>query len=201
MSREHAGSGALGDLLAHTISLSQYLVGDTEAVSGMTQIVFPERPDFYDPSKIYQVENDDICQYTFRYKNGAIGYMSSSRVAAGRKMGVDYEIQLTKGAIRFTLERMNEVQIYRHDDNPQERGFKTVLVAPGHGDYSRFYGGAGIEIGYSDGKVCDAYHFLSCVAENRQPEIGFEFGDKVQKIIDAVLESAANGSKWVKVKE
>ena len=201
MSKEHAGSGALGDLLAHTISLSQYLIGDTAAVSGMTQIVFPERPDFYDPSKIYKVENDDICQYTFRYANGAIGYMSSSRVAAGRKMGVDYEIQLTKGAIRFSLERMNEVQIYHHCENPEERGFKTVYVAPGHGDYSKFYGGAGIEIGYSDGKVCDAYHFLRCVAENKQPEIGFEFGDKVQKIIDAVLESAANNSKWVEVKK
>ena len=74
-------------------------------------------------------------------------------------------------------------------------------MAPGHGDYSKFYGGAGIEIGYSDGKVCDAYHFLRCVAENKQPEIGFEFGDKVQKIIDAVLESAANDSKWVEVKK
>ncbi|MPN40638.1 Inositol 2-dehydrogenase/D-chiro-inositol 3-dehydrogenase [bioreactor metagenome] len=68
MTKKHAGSGALGDLAAHTISLSQYLIGDTAEVSGTTKIIFPERPDFYDPDKIYKVENDDIVQYTYRYK-------------------------------------------------------------------------------------------------------------------------------------
>ena len=200
MTKKYAGSGALSDLAAHTISLSQYIVGDIESVSGITKILFPQRPDYYDESKIYDVDNDDIVQFTYKYKNGALGYIVSSRVAAGRKMGVDYEIQLTKGSVKFTLEHMNEVQIYRHHENPDERGFKTVMVAPGHGDYSKFYGGAGIEIGYSDGKIIDAYHFLKNVSEGSKPEIDFCFGDKVNKVIDAVLESADADGAWTKVK-
>lgn len=199
MFKSASASGALGDLASHTISLSQYLVGDMAEVCGMTKIIVPKRPDPKDPSKMLPVENDDLVQFMFRYENGALGTIFSNRVACGRKMSLTYEIQLTRGCIVYTQERQNEVQIYRHDDKKTERGFKTVLVAPGHGEFGRFFGGAGIGLGYADQKTIEAFHTLTCVAENKKSEIDFRFGCKVNMVIDAVLESAETG-KWVEVK-
>lgn len=200
MLKSASASGALGDLASHTISLSQFIVGDIEEVCGMTQIFVGERPDPKDPAKMLPVENDDLVQFMFKYKNGASGTIFSNRLAAGRKMALGYEIQLTNGCIVYTQERQNEVQIYRHDDPKTERGFKTVLIAPGHGEFDKFYGGAGIGLGYADQKTIEAYHTLKCVAEGEKSPIDFRFGMKVMQVIDAVLASAET-RQWVKIDE
>lgn len=199
MFKSASASGALGDLASHTLSLSQFLIGDIAEVCGMTKIIVPERPDPKDPTKMLPVENDDVVQFMFNYANGACGTIFSNRLAAGRKMSLGYEIQMTKGCIVYNQENQNQVQIYRHDDDKRERGFKTVLIAPGHGEYDRFYGGAGICLGYADQKTIEVYHTLKCVAEKTFCEIDFRFGMKVMQVIDAVLESAEN-RHWVTVK-
>lgn len=198
MFKSSSASGALGDLASHTISLSQYLIGDISAVCGMTQILVPERPDPKDPSKMLPVENDDLVQFMFTYQNGACGMIFSNRLAAGRKMSLGYEIQLTKGCIVYNQENQNQVQIYRHEDDKRERGFKMVLIAPGHGEYDRFFGGAGICLGYADQKTIEVYHTLKAVAEKTPCEIDFRFGMKVMKVIDAVLESAET-RRWITI--
>jgi predicted dehydrogenase len=198
MLKSASASGALGDLASHTISLSQYLVGDIAKVCGITKIIVDKRPDPKKPFIMLPVENDDIVQFMFIYQNGALGAIFSNRLAAGRKMSLSYEIQMTGGCIVYNQERQNEVQIYRHDDNKRERGFKTVLISPGHGEYDKFYGGAGIGLGYADQKTIEAYHTIKCVAEHKPMEIDFRFGAKVMQVIDAVLESA-DSRKWVKV--
>lgn len=194
-----SASGALGDLASHTISLAQYLAGDLTRVCGMTRIIVPERPDPKNPAVMLPVENDDLVQFMFACGDGAIGTIFSNRLGCGRKMSLEYEIQLTRGCIVFTQERQNEVRIYRHDDRPLERGFKTVLIAPGHGMYSHFFGGAGIELGYSDLKTIEVYHAIRHSAEKTPNPIDFRFGCKVNMVIDSVLESAAAGA-WVDVK-
>jgi predicted dehydrogenase len=198
MLKSASASGALGDLASHTLSISQFLVGDVMEVCGMTKIIVDKRPDPKDTSKLLPVENDDIVQFMYTYKNGALGTIFSNRLAAGRKMALGYEIQLTNGCIVYTQERQNEVQIYRHNDNKRERGFKTVLIAPGHGEYAKFYGGAGIGLGYADQKTIEAYHTIKCVAEHKPSEIDFRFGAKVMQVIDAVLESAES-HKWITI--
>ena len=199
MFKSASASGALGDLASHTLSLSQYLVGDIAEVCGMTKIVVPERPDPKDPSKLLPVENDDVVQFLFNFQNGACGAIFSNRLAAGRKMSLGYEIQMTNGCIVYNQENQNQVQIYRHDDDKRERGFKTVLIAPGHGEYERFFGGAGICLGYADQKTIEVYHTLKCIVENRHCEIDFRFGMKVMQVIDAVLESAET-RQWVAIR-
>src|SRR5258708_13611443 len=43
-SRELAGTGALGDLGAHAVSVAQFLMGDVTAVAAQAQTIFKERP-------------------------------------------------------------------------------------------------------------------------------------------------------------
>lgn len=200
MFKSASASGTLGDLASHTISLSQYLVGAISEVCGMTKIVVPELPNPKNPSEMLPVENDDVVQFMFTYENGAIGAICSSRLAAGRKMSLGYEIQLEKGCIVFNQEQQNQVQIYRHAGDKRERGFKTVLVAPGHGDFEIFFGGAGIGLGYADQKTIEAYRILKSIADGTQYPIDFRFGAENMQIVDAVLKSDET-RQWVKISE
>ena len=43
-SRAEAGSGALGDLMAHVVDMTHYLVGPIERLSGRTATMIPRRP-------------------------------------------------------------------------------------------------------------------------------------------------------------
>lgn len=189
--------GSLGDLAAHVLSISQYLLGDIVSVSGMTTIVYPERKD--SQGEIQPVENDDVAQFLCRYANGGIGYISSSRVAPGRKQAEVLEAQFTKGIITFSLERMNEINIYRHADAPTDQGFKNIITAPGHGEYGQFWSGPGIGIGYEDLKTIEEHHILQNIVDGTKPVADFAFAAKIDRVMEAVLESAETGA-WVDVK-
>lgn len=189
--------GSMGDLAAHVLSISQYLLGDIVSVSGMTTIVYDQRKD--NSGNTQPVENDDVAQFLCRYANGGIGYISSSRVAPGRKQAEVFEAQFTKGIITFSLERLNEINIYRHADAPVDQGFKNIIAAPGHGEFGKFWSGPGIGIGYEDLKTIEEHHILENIVNDTQPVVDFVFAAKINRVMDAVLESSKTGS-WVDVK-
>src|SRR5699024_9517325 len=148
-----SGSGALGDLGAHLLSISQYIMGDMQSVNSLTETFIKERPKQGGSSETANVENEDIVTLIAKYKNGALGTISSSRIAAGRKNNLAYEIQGTKGTIYYSLESMNEVHVYFTSDDSRDRGFRKVFLSPEHEGYSAFQPAAGIAIGYNDTKV------------------------------------------------
>lgn len=114
MIKKYSNGGSLCDLGINILAVSQFLVGDITSVCGMTNVIHKKRKDL--KGNIMEVENDDIAQFIFEYKNGAMGYISSNRVAPGSKQDMKFKIHLTKGAIRFSLERMNEIMIYKVGD-------------------------------------------------------------------------------------
>jgi predicted dehydrogenase len=105
-SRELAGSGALGDLGAHTISVAQFLVGDITMVSAQSQTFFKERlvPEFdagysstlSGSAKKRLVENDDQIQSLVKFASGAAGVIEASRICAGRVFGISWEVSGTE---------------------------------------------------------------------------------------------------------
>lgn len=189
--------GSMGDLAAHVLSISQYLLGDITSVTGMTKIVYDKRKNA--KGEVLPVENDDVAQFLCRYANGGIGYISSNRVAPGCKQAEVFEAQFTKGTIRFSLERMNEINIYYADDEAVDQGFKNIIVAPGHGEYGNFWSGPGIGIGYEDLKTIEEHDVLSNMANGTKPVVDFVFAAKIDRIMEAVLESSETGA-WVDVK-
>jgi predicted dehydrogenase len=189
--------GSMGDLAAHVLSISQYLLGDITSVSGMTKIVYDKRKNA--KGETLPVENDDVAQFLCTYANGGIGYISSSRVAPGRKQAEVFEAQFTKGIISFSLERMNEINIYYADDKAGDQGFKNIIVSPEHGEYGRFWAGPGIGIGYEDLKTIEEHHVLENIVNGTQPVVDFVFAAKIDRVMEAVLESSRTGS-WVNVK-
>ena len=208
--RKLAGTGALGDLGSHTISLAHFLVGDIAEVCGMniTRIkerVVPVSGSGYAATAqsggdMRPVENEDITECLIRFENGAIGSIGTSRVGMGRKLGLGYEIQGTKGSLFYTQERMNELKLYRHSDPEREKGYKTVYIGPEHPGYRAFFGLAGIGLGYNDQKTIEAHHLITAVAHGQlvQPDVRFAYG--VNKVIDAI-DLSCQERRWVQVSE
>ena len=210
LERAKAGSGALGDMASHTMSLSQLLVGEMVEVCGVTGIYVKERKVAAGGSghtaragadaAMRPVENDDTVLFLVRYANGAIGCIESSRLGSGRKLGPQYEIHGTKGALFFNQERMNEIRLYRHTDPAAERGYKTIYIGPEHKGYAPFYPIAGIGLGYGDQKILEARELLEAVATGRKAEPDFRFAYRINRIVDAV-ELSVREHRWVRIDE
>jgi len=197
---KQAGSGALGDLGSHLLSVSQYIMGDIDSVNAISKIYIPERPVKAGSSEMGKVETEDYIAFTASYKNGSVGQLSSSRVATGRKNYLAIEIQGTLGTATFSLERLNEVNVYFHNDASIDRGFRNVLLGPDHGDFGAFQPATGINISFSDQKVIEVATVLNAFTNGKDYACNFEFGAKIDTCIEAILKSAQS-HQWEQVEE
>lgn len=200
--KEKAGLGALGDLAAHIVQMSQYLLGqDIRAVIGDMQTVIKNRPNPHNLQERLDVENEDQATALVRFDNGCMGTIETSRIACGRKMGLSYVITGTKGSISYTQERMAELKLYLHDEDPARQGFKTILTGPLHPDYKNFCVSAGHGIGFNDQKTVEIRDLVNGLASPEgvlYPD--FEEGYKVSRVLDAIALSY-HQKRWVNVEE
>jgi predicted dehydrogenase len=195
-----SGSGALGDLASHLLSVSQFLLGDIVNVNALSKTFINQRPVAPGSSELAEVENDDLITILANYKNGAVGTLASSRVATGRKNHLAYEIQGTKGSVHYSLERLNEVNVYFTSDESADRGYRTVFLGPDHGGFRALNPATGIAIGFNDIKVLEVHELLSAVTNGTPYICDFEFGSRVDQTIHAILKSA-DEQRWVNVTE
>lgn len=202
-SRDQAGSGSLGDLGSHVISVAQFLMGDVESVAGQQQTFFATRPapgggSGYGASldasgRRLDVENEDQFQALVRFANGAGGTIESSRIAAGKIFGVYWEVSGTEGTIVMDGERFNELKIARYSDEKHDRGFKTLLAGSQVEQFNGFFGFdfAGGGLGYFDVKVIEVHDLIQGILGREGCFPNFRFGYDNQRIIAAMERSAA----------
>ena len=207
-SRELAGSGALGDLGAHAISVAQFLMGDVTAVAAQAQTVFKERPvpefDAGYGSKVAAdakkraVENEDQIQSLVKFSSGAAGVIEASRISAGRVFGVFWEVCGTEGTLVNNGERFNELQVFRMREAKRDRGFTTIFCGSQAPQYSAFFGFdfAGGGLGYFDMKVFEVHDLVQAIGRDERCFPDFEFGARNQEILEAIDISSRSGS-WV----
>lgn len=193
-----SGSGALGDLGSHLFSLSQYILGDIRAVSAVSKIVIPKRAKFAGSTEMVDVENEDLIVILAEYASGVIGTIGTSRVAAGRKNFLSFEIQGTLGSVHYSLESLNEVHVYFTSDESRDRGFRKVFLGPDHGGFRALNPASGIAIGFNDMKILEANQLLSAITRGTPYVCDFEFGWKVDRTVSAILQAAAQ-RRWVEV--
>ena len=94
LDKDVAGSGALGDLGAHVIDLARYLVGEINAVSAHTRTFVKDREG-------QAVTVDDAVESVVDFENGAVGTIEATRFASGRKNGLTFEINGSKGSLEL----------------------------------------------------------------------------------------------------
>lgn len=205
-SAEVAGSGALGDLGAHSIDLAQYLVGDQiDRVSGHLKTFVDERPvpgadgggldaAGSETRETRPVTVDDAYTAQAEFRNGAMGLFEATRFATGHKNSNTIEINGSKGSIRFDLERLNELEVMADDS----RGFETVLVTDPDDPYIDHWWPPGHVVGWEHTFVHENYEFLSASANGEPHSPGFQTGLDVQRVLAAIGESDDTGA-WVDV--
>ena len=189
---ERSGSGALGDVGAHTIDLARWLTGEIDRVSGHLDTFVTERPAGGDGTR--PVTTDDEYSAIVTFENGATGVFEGSRVATTRKGGNEIEMYGSEGGFRFDMERLNELEVYTQDAD----GFERVLVTADDHPYMNAWWPTGHVIGWEHTFVHENYEFLSAIAEGRPYSPDFETGVAVHRVVDAIQQSDEDGS-WVSI--
>jgi predicted dehydrogenase len=205
LQKDVAGAGTLGDLGAHIIDLARMLVGEIEAVTGLTTTFIKQRPVLAETtsglgaaagSEMGEVTVDDAALFLTRFASGAVGSFEVTRFAKGRANYNSFEINGSKGSIVFNLERMNELQVLFDDDPADVRGFRTILVTDASHPYLQAWWPAGHIIGWEHTFTHTVRDLLDGIASGTAPAATFADGVRCQAILDAVEQSA--GSKaWV----
>jgi predicted dehydrogenase len=202
-SRDVAGLGSLGDIMSHVVDQAHQMVGRIVAVCADQVIQIGERPVAEGATQfavaaegapLREVENEDYAVAMIRFENGARGVLEVCRTMVGRHCDLGFELHGTEGALGWSFQRMNELQLYLPPVADQDVGYRTVFAGPQHGDHGRFEPDTGVGIGYSQLKVSEANAFLAAIASGEQRSPGIAEALAGAGVIDAMLRSAASGS-------
>jgi len=204
-----AGSGSLGDIGAHAIDLVEHVTGaQLSTVSGTLETFVTERPLMAEgvglsgtaSTERGQVTVDDAAFFLGRLAggaaDGAIGTFEATRYATGRKNGLTLEISGSAGAIQFDLESMNELRFYDATAPAGEQGFQRILVTEPEHPYMAAWWPTGHLIGYEHTFSHEVKDFVEAIVAGTDPSPSFEDGLHVQRVLDAIERSAADGSAW-----
>jgi len=200
LQKDAAGSGALGDIGAHIVDMAQYLTGDLlTGVSALTETFVRERP-LPSGDGLGSVDVDDAALFLGRFAGGAVASFEASRFATGRKNALRIELNGSRGSLAFDQERMNELEFYSEEEDPDTRGFRRILVTEPTHPYVGAWWPPGHGLGYEHSFTHQAVDLVRDIAEGRDPVPSFADGLRVQLVLDAVEKSAASGS-WHTVPE
>jgi predicted dehydrogenase len=211
LKKEEAGAGAHGDLNSHIIDLARYLVGDFAKVVGMQETFIKKRPELEASEKLTtglaaesrrremgEVTVDDATLFLARFKNGALGCFEATRFANGRRNGLRFEINGSKGSLLFELENMNELWFYSCEDPDGMQGFRRIQVSEATHPYIEAWWPPGHAIGYEHTFVHVVYDFMKALDEESLPTPNFADGVECQRVLEAVEKSVKEG-RWIDV--
>ncbi|WFE52370.1 Gfo/Idh/MocA family oxidoreductase [Micromonospora sp. WMMD1155] len=211
LQKDRAGSGALGDIGAHIIDLTQFVTGQRiSGVSAVTETFVKERPLPAESSGLAAtvdggsaptgpVTVDDAAVFVARLDGGALATYEASRFATGRKNALRVEINGSLGSVVFDLERLNELEFYDATRPTAEQGFSRILVTEGEHPYMSAWWPPGHIIGYEHSFTHEMRDFIEAVATGVDPTPSFADALQVQLVLDAVARSAGLGSSWTEV--
>lgn len=188
--------GALGDLGYHIIAMLRMICGPIAGLSGVTRTVHATRPDPASGGQPRVVDNEDYAAAVLRFENGAVGTVEASRIAAGRKMDISFEITCERGTIAFDGERMNELEVFEVGQAQAEQGFRRILANPAHPFYAGFLPAPGHQLGFNDLKTIELAMFLTAIAEGKCAAPDLSDALRISRICEALLDSADTG-RWI----
>jgi predicted dehydrogenase len=203
-----AGSGAHGDLNAHIIDMTRFVTGQeiTEVVGAIAETFIKERTlpvgtaaggiaaGMKGAGGKGKVTVDDTVLFLARFAGGAVASFEAARQATGNQNRNTFEINGTKGSLKFDFERMNELQWYDATLPRAVQGWSTIMCTHGgdHPYVANWWPDAHI-IGYEHGFTNQAYDILKVLAGEAPtvPIPDFEDAYQTQRVLEAALLSAA----------
>jgi predicted dehydrogenase len=206
LDRALAGSGALGDIAAHSIDTAQWLTGDAIVdVSAILRTFVTERPAASGTSGLGgtaaasasrgAVTVDDAVAFTATFGHGALGVFEATRAALGRRNANRIELNGDRGSIAFDFERMNELEFYDAADPAGLQGFRRIQATEPEHPYAGRWWPAGHGLGYEHVFTHQVVDFVLAIAGEIPDDSTFASALGVQRVLAAVEASAANESR------
>lgn len=191
LDKKDAGSGAHGDLNAHLIDLTRYLVGEFKEVAGHSYTFVTERPLIgHETADTAKVSVDDATTFLAVLDGGIIATFEATRVATGRKNYNRIEINGSRGSLVWCFERMNELEYYDSTGSASSKGFRTILATEPEHPYMKGYWPPGHVIGYEHGFVNQVADLMQGLANGEDLRPNFEDGLRCQEVLEAVINSS-----------
>lgn len=205
--KEPAGSGAHGDLNAHIIDMTRFVTGQeiTEVAGAIAETFIKQRKKLTGTGgetlgagkaaeEMGDVTVDDTVLFLARFSNGAVGSYEAARQATGNQNRNTFEINGTKGALKFDFERMNELEYYDATLPRAVQGWTTIMCTHGgdHPYVANWWPDAHI-IGYEHCFTNEAFDIMKVLAgeEPTVPIPDFEDAYQTQRVLEASLISAS----------
>src|SRR3954470_513396 len=210
LQKDKAGSGALGDMGAHIIGLAQYVTGEQLiGVSATTETFVRQRPVLESSSglaasgdsggRMGEVTVDDAAVFFGRTSGGALATFEASRFATGRKNAMRLEVNGSAGSLAFDFEAMNELHVYDATGPARDAGFRRILVTEPDHPYTGSWWPPGHGLGYERTFVNEIADLVRDIGAGVPPSPSFADGLQVQRVLDAVERSSADGAAWTKI--
>ncbi|MDR9451600.1 MAG: Gfo/Idh/MocA family oxidoreductase [Acidimicrobiia bacterium] len=194
--KNQAGSGSLGDLMAHIVDMARFVTGDEIAEVGgaIEERFIKQRPRPDDPTLSGRSSVDDAVLFVARFRGGAVGSFESTRMATGVKNSNRIEIHGESGAVRFNFERMNELEFFDDRESPRLQGWRTIQAMHEDHPYAANWWPDGHWLGYEHTFVNQAADIV--VALNGGvpvvPLPDFEDAFTTQRVMEAAVLAARN---------
>jgi predicted dehydrogenase len=208
LQKNKAGSGALGDIGAHIIDLSQFLSGQrlTQVAGHLTRFVerrpLPGASSGLSASRgveTGEVTVDDAAVFFARTEGDALATYEATRFATGRKNGMRIELNGSAGSLAFDFEAMNELHVYDNTVPAADAGFRRILVTEPDHPYTGAWWPPGHGLGYEHTFVHEIADFVRAVCSGTPPTPSFADGLQVQQVLDAVERSSDAHAAWTPV--
>ncbi len=208
-----AGSGALGDLCAHSIDMARFVTGEeiTEITGAILETFVKQRKVLEKgvgseisgrgastAGKMAPSTVDDASLFLCRMSGGAVGKFEATRLSTGDKNRHGIEVHGEKGAIRFNFTRMQELEWYDATLEEKHQGWSTIIASngPAGHPYSSQYWPVAHPIGYEHTFINHVADMLRILG-GEEPEVPVpDFADayETQRVLEAVTVSAKERS-------
>lgn len=216
LDKTKAGSGALGDIGAHIIDLTQFITGESIlGVSAAMETFVKQRPrvaaapsgsggavlggEAADSTQLGEVTVDDAAVFIARFSGGALATFEATRFAAGRKNSIRLELNGSAGSLAFDFEDMNVLQFFDNTEPDATAGFRRIVVTEPVHPYVGAWWPPGHGLGYEHAFTHQAVDLLTAISKGDDPAPSFTDGLRVQRVLDAVERSASTDSAWTEV--
>ncbi len=184
--RSASGTGAAGDLLSHVIDTALYLNGPIIELSAMTHVFAAGR------------DVDDAAITMVRFSNGSIGTLEATRYGVGNANSNSFELNGSKGMLKFSLDDMNRLNFYDATETANLRATRNILVTGPDQPYWKTFWKPGHTIGYEHPFIATIGDFLQAMASGEKFHVNADDAVEVERVLEALARSATS-REWVKV--
>ncbi len=209
LDKERAGSGALGDIGAHVVDLTQFITGSriTE-LTGRLETFVKERPYAESHAGLAgtastergPVTVDDAASFLATFAGGAMGVFEATRFATGRKNSIRIEVNGSLGSLAFDFEDMNVLEYFDARDDDQVAGFRRIIATEAVHPYVAAWWPPGHGLGYEHGFTHQVVDLVTAIADGTDPSPSFADGLNVQRVLDAV-ETSSDTRTWQEIQQ